>query len=174
MRAGCAAEQRSKEVAMNLASRRLANSTPAPRLPLVLQSVADVELLRLHARAVRRLPRAGPKVAISGLEAHCARQLEQRIRAYIQACGCAEGAAAAVIGLLSFLGWIGYEMAQRGPRWTDLPAAAAGLLLAVLGGGLGKLLGFAIARLRFERGCARAIRILQQQAVKVNGRGSTT
>lgn len=156
------------------ASLQLANAAHAPRLPLVLQSVADVELLRIHARAVRRLPRAGPKVAIPGLEAPRAQQLERRIRAYIQACGCAEGATMALIGMLSVLGWVVYGVALRGPRWGDLATAAAGLLLAVLGGGLGKLLGLAIARLRFERSCVRAIRTLQQQAMKLRRQGSTT
>ncbi len=151
---------------MSHAPSRLANSASAPRLPLVLQSLADVELIRIHARAVRKLPRAGPKVAIPGLEAPCARQLEMRIRAYIQACGCAEGAATALIGLLSVLGWVAQGVALRGPQWSDLGTVVVGLLLAVLGGGLGKLLGLAIARLRFERGCALVIRSLRKTALK--------
>ena len=159
---------------MNLLSFRVANSTPAARLPLVLQSVADVELVRVHARAVRRLPQTGPKVAIPGLEARRARQLEQRIRAYIRACGCAEGAATALVGMFSAIAWVAHGVALRGPRWSDLATAAAGLLLALLGGGVGKLLGLAVARLRFERSCVRAIRSLREQAAKPRAQESTT
>ena len=155
-------------------SRRPVSESRSAMIPLVLQSLADVELVRSHASAVRRMPRAGPRVAIPGLEAPCAQQLELRMRAYIEACGCAEGAAAALIGMLSVLGWVVHGVVLRGPRWSDFATAATGLLLAVLAGGLGKLLGLAIARLRFERSCVRAIRSLQQHAMKLHGQESTT
>ena len=50
----------------------------------------------------------------------------------------------------------------RGPRLSDLGAAAAGMLLAVLLGGLGKLLGLTITRLRFERCCREVIRTINK------------
>lgn len=133
------------------------------RLPLRVRTVADVEALRVGAGAVRRLPRAGLEVTIPGMDPLQVRRFENRIRAYIRSCGCAEGAAAALFGMLLVLGWIALRMSTRGPEWSNIAAAVAGVLLAVLFGALGKLLGLAIARLRFERCCLDVIQTLNKR-----------
>jgi len=127
---------------------------------MVVRSAADLQLLRANPRAVRRLPSTGLEVAIAGLDAAHARRLEHRIRAYVRACGCAEGGAAALLGVLSTLAWVASHVAARGPQWSDLARVAVGVLLAVVLGGLGKLLGVAIARARFERCCVATRRAL--------------
>ena len=108
-------------------------STQGPRLPLIVRTAADVQTLRANARAVRRLPRQGVQVVIAGLEPHQAHRLRTRLGAYVGACGCAEGGAAALIGMLGVLAWIAIQMEARGPRWSDLGVAAAGMLLAAFG-----------------------------------------
>jgi len=125
-----------------------------------VRSADDVRTLLAHSRAVRRLPGAGPEVDIAGLDAQKARRLERRIAGYIRACGCAEGGAAALIAMLGVIAWVDHAITARGPRWSDLAALAGGLALAALCGGLGKLLGLEIARLRFERSGAEVIAAL--------------
>ena len=133
------------------------------RLPLVLRSAADVEALRANSWAVRRLPRAGPKVSIAGCDPTQARRLEARIASYIRACGCAEGAAAALSCMVVVFYLIAIQLATCGPRWIDVAAAVIGVLVAVLFGGVGKLLGLTISRLRFKRSCLEFIRSLDTQ-----------
>jgi hypothetical protein len=137
-------------------------STGMPRLPLIVRTAADMQLLLANARAIRRLPRHGVQVAIAGLEPCQAHRLRTRLGAYIGACGCAEGGAAALIGMLGVLVWIAIQMTARGPQLSDLGTAAAGGLLAVVLGGLGKLLGVTITRLRFERCCIKVLRTINK------------
>ena len=127
------------------------------RLPLRIRTTADLERLKANARALRKLPRAGLVVSIPGLNELHSRQLERSIRAYVHSCGCAEGAAAALIGAILVVGFIAFQMWTRGPQWSDVALVSLGLSAAVLAGGLGKMLGITIARLRFERCCQRVI-----------------
>jgi hypothetical protein len=136
-----------------------------PRLPLIVRTASDVEMLRANTSAIRRLPSKGVQVAIPGLEPRQAQRLRERVVAYVGACGCAEGGTAALIGLLCVIGWIATEIGTRGFRWSDVGVAAAGVLLAVLLGGLGKVLGVTIARLRLERCCRQIVRIISKQEV---------
>ncbi|MGF6971571.1 hypothetical protein OKW43_008666 [Paraburkholderia sp. WC7.3g] len=129
------------------------------RLPLVVRTSADVKALRANSRAVRRLPRTGLKIAIDGLDPCQAQKLQERISAYVQSCGCAEGGATALVAIVAVLALLTLQISARGPRWGDLGAAAMGLLLAMLLGGLAKLLGLTIARLRFKRCCSNVIRM---------------
>lgn len=127
------------------------------RLPLRIRTTADLERLKANARALRTLPRAGLMVSIPGLNELQRRQLERSIRAYVRSCGCAEGAAAALIGAILVVGFIAFQMWTRGPQWSDVALVSLGLFAAVLAGGLGKMLGITIARLRFEHCCQRVI-----------------
>ena len=65
--------------------------------------------------------------------------------------------------MLGVLTWIVIQMKAQGPRLSDLGTAAVGMFLAVLLGGLGKLLGLTITRLRFERSCSEVIRTIKKQ-----------
>ena len=141
---------------------RVAARTTVPRLPLIVRSADDVQTLRTHSRAVRRLPEHGVQIEVAGLEPLAAQSLMACLSAYARACGCAEGGAAALGGMLGVGVWIVARIATRGPRWTDVGAALAGVFLAVLLGGLGKLLGVAVARLRFERSCTEVIRKIHE------------
>ena len=116
------------------------------RLSLRIRTTADLETLKRNAHAFRTLPRAGLVVSIPGLSAHQSRQLERSIRAYVRSCGCAEGAAAALIGAILVVGFIAFRIWMRGPQWSDVALVSLGLFVAVLAGGLGKLFGLAIAR----------------------------
>jgi hypothetical protein len=140
------------------------------RLPLRVRTAADLEALKTNARAVRKLPRAGLEVRIPDLDPRQSRRLERRIRAYIRSCGCAEGAASALIGAILVIGFIAFRTWTRGPQWSDIAWLAVGLFLAVVAGGLGKLLGMAIARLRFEHCCRRVIGSLDVEPVVRSGR----
>jgi hypothetical protein len=133
------------------------------RLPLVVRTAADVQALRANSRTVRRLPVGGLKIAIDGLNADAAKTLKARIGAYVSACGCAEGGASALIALFGVLVFFAVRIPARGARWSDLGMVATGLLLVVLGGGLGKLFGLTIARLRFERCCDEVIRMIEER-----------
>jgi hypothetical protein len=128
----------------------------------VVRTAADVETLRANSRAVRHLPATGLKIAIDGLNRNAAQLLKSRIGTYVRACGCAEGGAGAFIALLGVMGFITIRIGVRGVQWSDLGTVAIGLLLAVLAGGLGKLIGLTIARLRFERCCSKVIQMIEE------------
>ena len=140
------------------------------RLPLRVRTAADLEALKRNAQALRKLPRAGLEVRIPHLDPLQSRRLERRIRAYIRSCGCAEGAASALIVAILVIGFIAFQAWTRGPQWSDVAWLAVGLFLAVVAGGLGKLLGTAIARLRFEHCCRRVIGSLDAEQVVRSGR----
>ena len=142
----------------------------AGRLPLRIRTAADVETLKANARSLRRLPCAGVEVRIPGLNPVHSRRLERRIRAYIRACGCAEGAAAALIGATLAIAFVTIQEWTRGPQWSDLASLAMGLFLALLAGGLGRLLGITIARLRFEHCCRRVTGSLGADRAARSGR----
>jgi hypothetical protein len=129
------------------------------RLPLVVRTAADVRVLRDNSRAVRRLPAGGVIVAVDHLDVDLARTLKASAAAYIRSCGCAEGGVCAIIVLLGVLVLIVFRIATHDIRWSDLGIAGAGFFMAVLAGGLGKLIGLTIARLRFERICDDVIRM---------------
>lgn len=134
---------------------------PDSRLPLIVRTAADVTALRKNSRAVRRLPARGVKIAIDGLDPDAAHRLKTRMDAYIRSCGCAAGAASALVTLLGVLVFIGADVSTRGVRWSDLGIGAMGMLLALLVAGIGKLTGLTLARFRFERCCEQIIRIIE-------------
>lgn len=125
----------------------------ASRLPLVVRSAEDVKVLRNNSRAVRRLPTGGVTVAFEGLDEDIAQTLKTSSAAYIRSCGCGEGGAFALIALIGVLVFFTGRIMSHGIRRSDLGFLGAGLLLAVLAGGLGKFVGLTIARLRFEQNC---------------------
>ena len=132
------------------------------RFPLVVRTARDVETLRVGLRALHRLPNRGIPVALDGLDPKETKRFEARIRAYIRACGCAEGGIAALLGIGASFAWILRHIYQRGPRLRDVALVIAALLLGVALGGLGKLLGLAIARLRFVRSCDEIMRLINR------------
>lgn len=146
-----------------LLTGRAATSAAISRLPLIVRSASDIKTLRANSRELRRLPPEGLRVAIDGLDLAAARELQTRIRSYMKACGCAEGGAAALVAMLAVLTSIALQMSVRGPRWGDLGMAAAGLPLALVVGGMGKMLGLTVARFRFERCCSNVIRIIAKK-----------
>jgi hypothetical protein len=147
-------------------------AAPAPRLPLVVRSGADLQALLAHPAGVRKLPWQGVRVSIPELDAAQNLRLQQRQSAFIRACGCAEGGAAGLLCLAGVMGAIGLRIAANGPQWADLAWAALGVLLAVLCGGLGKLAGLALARARFQLGGHAALRALDRAATEPSRRPS--
>lgn len=133
----------------------------ASRLPLVVRTVEDVKVLRNNSRAVRRLPAGGVIVAFEGLDEDIAQTLKASSAAYIRSCGCGEGGAFALIAFIGVLVFFTIRIVSRGVSWSDLGLLAGGLLLAVLAGGLGKVIGLTIARLRFKRSCDAVISRMQ-------------
>lgn len=145
----------------------------ASRLPLLVRTARDVETLKSNSRAVRKLPRAGLEVSIPDLHPVECRRLEQRLRSHIRSCGCAEGAAAALIGLLLVGSCVAIQVWTHGPQWIDVGMVIVGALVAVLLGGLGKLIGVAIARLRFEYCCSRILQVMRTAKANLSS-GSAT
>ncbi|MFL6603174.1 MAG: hypothetical protein ACJ8R9_17845 [Steroidobacteraceae bacterium] len=142
---------------------------PPRRLPLLVRTARDVETLRAHPSALRRLPRQGIPVALSGLDPKQTKRFEARIRAYIRACGCAEGGIAALVSIGASFAWILSHIYQSGPRLRDVAVVIAALLLGGVLGGLGKLLGVAIARLRFVRSCDEIMRLIKGSDSQAGG-----
>ena len=140
------------------------------RLPLRVRTAADLEALRINAQGPSKAATRRPGGQHSRLDPAPTRRLERRIRAYIRSCGCAEGATAALIAAILLIGFIAFQMWTRGPQWLDIASVAVGLFLAVVAGGLGKLLGIVIARLRFEHCCRRVIGSLSVEPVAHSGR----
>lgn len=131
------------------------------RLPLVVRTVEDVKVLRNNSRAVRRLPAGGVIIAFEGLDEDIAQTLKASSAAYIRSCGCGEGGVFALIAFIGVLVFLTIRIVSRGVSWSDLGLLAGGLLLAVLAGGLGKVIGLTIARLRFKRSCDAVISRMQ-------------
>lgn len=139
-------------------------STPFSRLPLVVRTSDDVQALRADVRAVRRLPAKTLSVALEGIDPIESERFETRIRTYIRACGCAEGGIAALIGMGAMLAWGLLPIFQRGLRAKDLLVLIAALPLGALLGGAGKLLGLAMARVRFVSSCDQLIRLMNNKS----------
>lgn len=123
------------------------------RLPIVLRSAADIEALKNHPRGVRKLPPNGVRLDIDGLNADAALRFTHETGIYVRACGCAFGGACALAALSLVLAATALRVVQQGPRWQDLAMAAAGIVLAFLCAGLGKFVGMALAKWRFQRCC---------------------
>ena len=133
------------------------------RLPLVVRTSADVKILLANSRHVRKLPESGLRIAVAGLDASIAEKLSASIDAYVKACGCAVGGLFTLVGLAAVVAGVTLQIAQRGPRWSDLGLAALGVLGAFLVGGLGKLFGLMLARWRFESRCREVIRAIPRE-----------
>jgi hypothetical protein len=132
-----------------------------------VRTTSDIRILRDNASAVRRLPRDGIRVVVPGLNADESQNFQKRISTYVRACGCAEGGAMALVGATSVLASLAWRAHVRGPRWSDFAMTAAGLVLAGLLGGLGKVVGLFIARVRFERWCNAAIEIIDSRRAAI-------
>ena len=132
------------------------------RLPLVVRTSADLQVLRANARAVRRLPPDGISVAVEGLDDVQALKFRARIGEYVRACGCAEGALVTLATLVISAIALTMRILEFGLQWSDLGFLVVSVLLALTVGGIGKWLGLAMARRRFERSCTHAIRIIDR------------
>jgi hypothetical protein len=132
-----------------------------PRLPFIVRTLGDVEVLRNSPGSLRRLPARGIPVSLSGVASERAREFEERLRAYIRTCGCAEGGIAGVLGVATVLSWGIASIIPRGFRLGDIGFLFGALMVGVLLGGLGKTLGLALARIRFVRSCDRILRDLK-------------
>ena len=134
------------------------------RTPLVVRNARELQALCDRPAAIRRLPRSGIGVRIDGLATSTAERLEQRVREYRDACGCGQGAAAALVCLGVVLAWLWHGAAARGLQWSDAAVLAGGLLLSLVCAGLAKLASIKVAQWRFERCCTHAIAALAATA----------
>jgi len=136
-----------------------------PRVPpLMLRSAGELQALCKAPAAVRRLPAAGLKVRIDGLGDALGQRLERRIARYRAACGCGEGAAAALLSLALLLAWLAREVAARGWRWADAGNLAGGVVAALLLAGAAKVVAVRVERWRFERCCGDVLHALATSA----------
>jgi hypothetical protein len=122
-----------------------------------VRTLGDVEILRNSPGSLRRLPVRGIPVSLTGVTAEKAREFEDRLRAYIRACGCAEGGIAAIVGMAAVASWAIASIVRRGLRLGDIGFLLGMLVIGALLGGLGKTLGLAVARIRFVRSCDRIL-----------------
>jgi hypothetical protein len=136
----------------------------SPRLPLIVRTAGDVEVLRNSPASLRRLPVRGIPVSLTGVAAENAREFENRLRAYIRACGCAEGGIAGILGMAAVVSWAIASIIRRGFRVGDIAFVFAALVIGALLGGLGKTLGLALARIRFVRSCDRILGHMKDRA----------
>lgn len=127
------------------------------RLPLIVRTASDIALLKAASKFVPGLPRSGIRVVVDGLPPGEAARLEDRTRRYIRACGCAEGAAAALIVLAACALYRGVDVVARGWRTGDAWFAAAALAAAFIAMAVAKLGAIALARRRFEQSCDTAL-----------------
>jgi hypothetical protein len=141
----------------------LLRESQVSRLPLAVRTALDVQALRTGVRALRRLPGKTLTVALDGVDPGESQRFEARVRAYIRACGCAEGGVAALIGIGAMLTWGLVPIFQRGPRLRDLLVVIAALPLGALLGGAGKLIGLGMARRRFVSSCDEIIRLMKNK-----------
>ena len=133
------------------------------RLRLVVRNASDIARLRQESRSVPRLPQSGVRVLVEGLPAAAAARLEDRTRRYVRACGCGEGAAAALLILGVAAIYRGLEISARGWRAGDALFAAAALVAAGVGTAAAKLGAIAWQRRRFEKCCEETIAIIARR-----------
>jgi hypothetical protein len=136
----------------------------------MVRTALDVATLRANPGGVRKLPAPGLRVALEGVESHESARFEARIRAYIRSCGCAEGGIAALVGIGALLVPTLVSIYHRGPRVRDLGLLMGAVLLGAVLGGLGKLVGLTMARLRFLRSCDKILKMLNQDEIPQLGR----
>lgn len=135
-------------------------------LRLIVRGATDVARLKAASKTVRRLPESGIRVLIDGLPPDAAARLESRTRRYIRACGCAEGATAALLILVAMAAYRGLEIGTRGWRADDALFAVAAVIAAGLGMAAAKFAAIGIARRRFERTCDDTIALIERQAAR--------
>lgn len=124
-------------------------------LPLVLRSISDVELMLSRAREVRNLPRSGIKIGFD-LREQEAERFEDSVRAFVLACGCGEGASAALLIWLAgaFYCWRLWSLGAN--TLSVAGGAATAFSLGLIGACLVKIIAIRIAQWRFQR-AARAL-----------------
>lgn len=133
-------------------SRRTSVSNPYKRfvLPLVIRSIDDIESILKRPGEARRLPRSGVKVALIAPPDH-ARRFEERLEAYVAACGCGESATAAMIIFATGLIYTGLATVRRGAGLFILGDLLITLFAAILIAGVVKAAAIRFARFRFLR-----------------------
>jgi len=132
-----------------------------PQLRIVLRSARDIARLKGAAASVPRLPESGVRVLIDELDPAVATRLEEATRRYIQACGCAEGAAALLLVLAAAAIHLSLQILARGWRPGDAVVAGVALVAAGAAMGLAKTTAIRVARIRFERRCEEALAALE-------------
>ncbi|AZI36611.1 hypothetical protein NT2_05_01830 [Caenibius tardaugens NBRC 16725] len=133
----------------------IARTIPNPPLPLVLRSVSDIELMLSRAREVRNLPRSGIKISFE-LREQEAKRFEDSVRAFVLACGCGEGAGAALLIWLAG-GFYCWRLWSLGANTLSVAAGAAtAFALGLIGAFLVKIIAIRVAQWRFQR-AARAL-----------------
>jgi hypothetical protein len=131
--------------------------TRVQRIPLIVRTIGDLEILRNSPAAIRHLPKQGISVSLRGVEAKQSREFEDSLRTYVRACGCAAGGVAALLGIAGVAVWGAVTIVNNGLRLGDIRFLLAALVLGTLLGGIGKALGLIVARVRFVRSCDRIL-----------------
>lgn len=132
-----------------------------PRIPLIVRTIGDLEILRNSPGAIRHLPKQGISVSLIGAPAKESQDLEDSLRAYIRACGCAAGGIAALLGMAGVAAAAAVSIMHKGLRLGDFGFLLAAVVMGTVLGGIGKALGLTVARIKFIRSCDRILRQLR-------------
>jgi hypothetical protein len=145
-----------------LRRQRPSAASSRQRIPLIVRTIGDLEILRNSHAAIRHLPRQGVSVSLSGVAAKESQEFEDSLRAYIRACGCAAGAIAALFGMASVAAWASVSIMHNGLRLGDIGFLLAAVVMGMVLGGIGKALGLTVARIKFVRSCDRILRHMRE------------
>ena len=144
-----------------------AGAQAAVRVPLTIRTIDDLNIFLRASQLSQPLPKEHLTFTVPGFTEQERLKIQRKLNAHAHACGCSEGAVFALTVIAVAIAYAIFSV-LHGTRFHLIVVLLATLILIPLCGGIGKLAGKFVARIRFRWMCERLIRSRQPDSPQEN------